>query len=45
MGSGSTGVACKKSGYDFIGIDLEPDYCKIAEARIGAVQSRQEELQ
>ena len=44
MGSGSTGVACKKNGYNFIGIELEPDYIKIAEARIGAVQLKQEEL-
>ena len=34
MGSGSTGKACKLEGFDFIGIDLDEDYCKIAEARI-----------
>jgi len=34
MGSGSTGKACKLEGFDFIGIELDPDYCKIAEARI-----------
>jgi len=34
MGSGSTGKACKLEGFDFIGIDLNEDYCKIAEARI-----------
>ena len=44
MGSGSTGVACKKNGFDFIGIELEHDYIKIAAARIGAVQLKQEEL-
>jgi len=33
-GSGSTGVACKKNGFGFIGIELEPDYCKIAEQRL-----------
>jgi DNA modification methylase len=44
MGSGSTGIACKKLGREFIGIEKESDYCKIAEARIGAVQSVQEEL-
>jgi len=34
MGSGTTGVACKKLGIDFIGIELSEEYCKIAEARI-----------
>ena len=34
MGSGSTGLACVKTGHDFIGIDMEPDYVGIATARI-----------
>jgi len=34
MGSGSTGKACILEGFDFIGIELDPEYCKIAEARI-----------
>jgi len=34
MGSGSTGKACKQLGYDFIGIDDNADYFKIAKARI-----------
>jgi site-specific DNA-methyltransferase (adenine-specific) len=38
MGSGSTGKACVLEGFDFIGIDLDPEYCKIAEARIKAVE-------
>ena len=33
-GSGSTGVACAKLGVNFIGIEKEPEYVKIAEARI-----------
>jgi DNA modification methylase len=37
MGSGSTGKAAILEGYRFIGIDLEPEYCKIAEARIAHV--------
>jgi len=34
MGSGSTGKACALEGFDFIGIEKDPEYCKIAEARI-----------
>ena len=37
MGSGSTGKACALEGFNFIGIDLDHDYVKIAEARIKAV--------
>lgn len=38
MGSGTTGVACKNLNRSFIGIELDPDYFKIAESRIsGAV--------
>jgi DNA modification methylase len=33
-GSGSTGVACVKEGVSFIGIEREPEYHRIAEARI-----------
>lgn len=34
MGSGSTGKAAIIEGFDFIGLEKEPDYCKIAEARL-----------
>lgn len=34
MGSGSTGIACKLEGFEFIGIELSQEYCDIAEARI-----------
>ena len=34
MGSGTTGVACKNPDRNFIGIELDPDYFKIAEKRI-----------
>ena len=34
MGSGTTGMACKKTGRKFIGIELSEEYMKIAVARI-----------
>lgn len=34
MGSGTTGVACVKTNRDFIGIELNEEYFKIAEKRI-----------
>jgi len=36
MGSGSTGKACMKEGMDFIGIEKDENYFKIAEQRINA---------
>ena len=36
MGSGSTGIGAKLEGFNFIGIELDPEYLKIAEARINA---------
>jgi len=35
IGSGTTGVACVKLGFNFIGIEKECEYVKIAELRIG----------
>jgi site-specific DNA-methyltransferase (adenine-specific) len=37
MGSGTTGVACKKLGRHFIGIEQNKDYFDIAKERIGKV--------
>ena len=34
MGSGTTGVACKKLGRDFIGIEIDEEYYNIAKNRI-----------
>ena len=34
MGTGSIGVACKELGCDYIGIELEPEYFKIAENKL-----------
>lgn len=37
MGSGSTGVAAKRLGFQFIGIEMEEQYVQIAEKRIASV--------
>ena len=36
MGSGSTGKAAVKEGFDFVGIELDPDYFSIAKSRIAS---------
>ena len=38
MGSGTTGVACVQTGRNFIGIEIDPGYFKIAEKRIHDAQ-------
>lgn len=38
MGSGTTGVACRMEGRNFIGIELDPHYYAIAERRIANAQ-------
>lgn len=37
-GSGSTGVACKRLGFKFVGIEREKEYVEIAEKRISAIE-------
>ena len=41
MGSGSTGCAAVREGFDFVGIDITPEYVAIAQKRIAhyAVES------
>jgi len=34
MGSGTTAITAMGNNRDFIGIDLSPDYCKMAEERV-----------
>ena len=38
LGSGTTAVACKRLKFNFIGIEKEEEYVKIAEARINGVK-------
>lgn len=44
MGSGSTGVACMNTNRNFIGIELDTDYFKIAEKRIAEAQQAGKQL-
>ena len=39
-GSGSTGVACVNLGYEFIGIEIDPEYCEIARNRIETIKNK-----
>lgn len=36
LGSGTTGVAAKNLGFEFVGIEMNPEYAEIAEKRIKA---------
>lgn len=42
MGSGSTGKAAIAEGFNFLGIDLNPEYVEIARARIDSVNENEE---
>jgi len=37
VGSGTTAMAAKMEGRDYIGIDMDEEYCKIARARVASV--------
>jgi len=40
MGAGSTGVAALELGRKFIGVEMEPEYFKIAKRRLESFQPR-----
>jgi DNA modification methylase len=42
MGSGSMGISAVETGFDYIGFELDPDYFKIAEARIQNAKEKKE---
>lgn len=41
MGSGTTAIAAKQLGRHYIGIEISPQYCKMAEERIAAATANQ----
>ena len=41
MGSGTTGVACKKLNRRFMGIEMDKNYMEIATKRIENVETRE----
>jgi len=43
MGSGSMGISAIECDYDYIGCELDPDYFKIAEARIQNAKNKKHE--
>ena len=42
-GSGSTGMACKREGRSFLGVERNPEYCEVARSRLRG-ESEQTEL-
>lgn len=44
MGSGTTGIACKNLNRDFIGIEIDEKYFKVAEERINGINLKQTTL-
>ena len=42
MGSGTTGMACKKLNRDFVGIEMMEEYMEIAKARIEGVKKEEQ---
>lgn len=44
MGSGSTGKAAVRGGFNFVGIELDSDYLDIAKARIEYARDNPEEI-
>jgi site-specific DNA-methyltransferase (adenine-specific) len=43
-GSGTTGIACKLEGFEFVGIEQDAEYSKIAQSRIDNYEEEIEEI-
>ena len=43
-GSGTTLMACVKEGFNYIGIEREAEYVKIAEARVEWIKKQKKEI-
>jgi DNA modification methylase len=39
MGSGTTAVACQETNRQFIGFEIEPKWCKVANDRLNKVDA------
>ena len=39
MGSGTTAVACKNTGRHYIGFEIDPKWCKIANDRVNGIDA------
>jgi site-specific DNA-methyltransferase (adenine-specific) len=39
MGSGSTAIAAEACGRMWVGMDVSPEYCRLADERIGAARN------
>jgi site-specific DNA-methyltransferase (adenine-specific) len=40
LGSGTTAMACRMLGRNFIGIEINPEYCEIARKRLSAISNK-----
>ena len=45
MGSGTTGVACIETNRNFIGVEIDPHYFKIAEDRLKGISQKDRRLE
>ena len=45
MGTGTTGLAAKQTGRDFIGVEIDPKYYQIAQERIAGTSGKKETCQ
>ena len=45
MGSGTTGAVSKRLGRNFVGVEINPEYCEIARKRIAEAAGFYEQMQ